>query len=252
MLPPTPSSILPATSATALGVRECVQASPPAAKPAKSFRFWSRRGLTLVEVMVSMTVLAVTMLGFITTFMQSRRTTESSVLQAAATAMMYGLIEQIKQLDYTTLVPNGATDDPDAVDINGVAIAPPFIRVRINQEKISYLRCVYTPVTDEDITTTTIPAPQGPATTPAAGATAASVGAIDNFIGAIPLSTVTGTVSQQINLNIWVWIDGIPDLTRDVSEVKKITIVYTYSYQDGSITRGVRNREVFLRSRYDQ
>ena len=249
MLLHSPSSCPPSA---AVCIPDAPDSVSPVAPPAPLRRLRSRRGLTLVEVMVAMFVLALTMLGFITTFMQSRRTTEASVLQAAATAMMYGLIEQIKQLDYNTLVPNGATDDPDAIDSSGVAITPPFIRVRINQEKIAYLRCVYTPVTDEDSTTTTIPYPQGPSTTPATTATAASLGAIDNFIGAIPLSTVTGTRSQQINLNIWVWVDGIPDATRDVSEVKKVTVVYTYSYQDGAITRTVRNREVFLRSRYDQ
>jgi hypothetical protein len=34
--------------------------------------------------------------------------------------------------------------------------------------------------------------------------------------------------------------------------VKKITIVYTYSYLDGGSERIVRNREVFVRSQYDK
>ena len=65
-------------------------------------------------------------------------------------------------------------------------------------------------------------------------------------------STVTGTASQEINLDIWVWIDEIPDAANDVSEVKKVTVVYTYSYQDGRVTRTIRDREVFLRTRFDQ
>jgi hypothetical protein len=78
------------------------------------------------------------------------------------------------------------------------------------------------------------------------------VGAIENFIGSIPLSTVTGTTAQQINLDIWVWIDEIPDAANDVSEVKKVTVVYTYSFIDGRTTRTIRDREVFLRTRFDQ
>ncbi|HRG55218.1 MAG TPA: hypothetical protein PLG56_04205, partial [Lacunisphaera sp.] len=62
--------------------------------------------------------------------------------------------------------------------------------------------------------------------------------------------TVTGSMSQQINLNLWIWIDEVPD--GNVSEVKKITIVYTYSFEDGAATRTVRDREVFLRSRFDK
>jgi len=217
--------------------------------------------------MFSISILSMFMLGFIGTFIQSRRVTESSVLHAAATSMIYGIIEQIKTLDYTTSLPyNGIEADPDA----GIAAdptatdpsdpnntLPPFVRVRINQNKPVWLRAVYTPITDEDPDTEDIPAPVGPTTTPAASASADGVGtdgsdAIDNWIGSIPLSTITGTTSQQINLNIWLWIDGIPNVAADVSEVKKITVVYTYSYQDGGKTRTIRDREVFLRTRYEQ
>jgi hypothetical protein len=193
--------------------------------------------------MVALTLMTTVMLTFLGTSIQSRRITESSVLHAAATSMIYGLIEQIKQLDYATLLPNYETD-PFAP----VAKTPPYIRVRLNQSTVVWLKVVHTLASTTDAPTT----PQGPATTPATTATAASVGAIQNFIGSIPLSTVTGTASQQINLDIWVWIDEIPDVDTDVSEVKKVTVVYTYSYLDGSVERVVRDREVFLRTRYDQ
>ncbi|HVT71515.1 MAG TPA: prepilin-type N-terminal cleavage/methylation domain-containing protein [Lacunisphaera sp.] len=224
----------------------------PATLRLRSFLRRCTRAVTLVEVMVSMTLMATVLLAFIGTFIQSRRTTEASVLQAAATSLIYGIIEQIKQADYSTMLPNTDTD-PNAIAPDGVtAVSPPYIRVRINQNKIVWLRVVYTPVTDEDSSTTTIPSPQGPSTTPAATAVASDVGAIDNFIGDIPLSTVTGTRSQNINLNIWVWVDGIPYSDHDVNDCKKVTIVYTYSFLDGRTTRTVRDREVFLRSPYDE
>lgn len=193
--------------------------------------------------MVSLTLMATVAIAFLSAFIQSRRLTESSVLHAAATSLVYGIIEQIKQLDYTNLLPNYEEDpaDPDN-------LSPPYVRVRINQDKIVWLRVVHTtaPTDGSD------PTPAAPTTTPGTAVTAASLGAIDNFIGNIPLSTVTGTASQQINLNMWVWIDEIPNDDDDVSEVKKITVVYTYSYLDGSVTRIVRDREVFLRTRYEQ
>ena len=191
--------------------------------------------------MISLLILAMFMMGFIGSFVQSRRVTESSVLHAAATSLIYGIIEQIKELDYATLLPNYATD-PSAPTGTGYA-SPPYIRVRINQGTIMWLGVVHTPAPGT---------PQGPTTTPAANVVATDIGAIDNFIGSLPLSTVTGTSAQQINLNIWIWIDEIPDTTNDVTEVKKVTVVYTYSYQDAGSTRTVRDREVFLRSRYDQ
>lgn len=198
------------------------------------------RGVTLVESMVAITLLATVMVGFIGSFLQSRRFTESNVLNAASTSLVYGLIEQMKGLDYTTLLPSIEVDAAAPDDIENL---PPYIRLRVHQDLTVWLRVVYTQAPD---------APLAPLTTPAPTATAASVGAIDNWIGAIPLSTVTGTASQDLNLNIWVWIDEIPDVANDVSEVKKITVVYTYSYRDGSSTRAVREREVFLRTRFDQ
>lgn len=187
---------------------------------------------------MAMILMALVMLGFISAFIQSRRVTESSVLHAASTSLVYGLVEQIKQLDYTKVLPSYESDPYAPVDK-----VPPYLRVRLNQSSVVWLQVVHTAAPDD---------PRAPTTTPAATATAASVGAVDNFIGSIPLSTVTGTASQTINLNLWVWIDEIPDTEDDVSEVKKVTVVYTYSYMDGSTERVVRDREVFLRTRYDQ
>jgi hypothetical protein len=104
------------------------------------------------------------------------------------------------------------------------------------------LRPVYTVVTE------TVAA-QGPTSTPPVGTT--PTGAINNFIGNLPLSTVTGTTSQDLALNIWMWIDVLPP-SGNASEVKKVTMVYTYSFMDGGKERVIRDREVFLRTRFDQ
>jgi len=194
--------------------------------------------MTLVETMVAMSVLVVLMLGFIGSFLHSRRVTEASVLHAAATSLVYGLVEQLKGVDYLELLPS------QSVDANApVALTPPYVRVRINQDLTQWLRVVYTqaPAT-----------PAAPTTTPAASVTAASLGAIDNVIGPLPLSTTTGTAAQTLRLTVWLWIDEIPDVTNDVAEVKRVTLVYTYTFNDGRTTRTIRDREVFLRTRYDQ
>lgn len=204
-------------------------------------RFPRSRALTLVEVMVSITLMATVMLGFISAFLQSRKTSEASVLQSACTSLVYGLIEQMKGLDYTTLVPSYDTDT-----YAPAGKTPPYMRLRVHQDLTLWLMVTHTRTTDAD------PTPKAPLVCPAPTATAASVGAIDNYTGSIPLSTVTGTASQELSLNLWVWIDEIPDTTKDVSDVKRVTVVYTYSFLDGSMTRTVRDMEVFLRTRYDQ
>ncbi len=198
--------------------------------------------LTLLETMIAMSLLAMMMLGFLGSFVQSRRVTESSVLHAAASGLVYGIIEQMKGLDYTTF-PSGSIDPVDPGVPVGTVEPYYTVRVRVNQDKTVWLRTVFT------VAGAT---PQAPTTTPAVSATAASVGALDNFIGAIPLSTVTGTASQDLSLNFWIWIDEMPDLARDVADVKRVTVIFTYSYLDGARTRTVRDREVFIRTRYDQ
>jgi hypothetical protein len=188
--------------------------------------------------MVSMTLMAVVMLGFISSFLQSRRVTESSVLHAAASSLFYGIVEQIKGLSYTELLPSTAVDDDAPADVKD---NPPYMRIRINQDVTKWLRVVYTPAPGT---------PRAPVAVPAINVKAADIGAIDNFLGKLPLSTVTGTTSQDLALNLWIWIDEISG--KDADEVKKITIVYTYSYMDGGYERVVRNREVFLRTQYDK
>lgn len=195
-------------------------------------------GLTLVEVMVSMSILVILMLGFIGSFLHSRRVTEASVLHAAASSLVYGVIEQLKGVDYTELLPSSTVDDNAPT-----SLAPPYVRVRVNQDLTQWLRVVYTPAPGT---------PAAPTTTPSVSATATSLGAIDNTIGPLPLSTTTGAHAQNLVLSVWLWVDEMPDTTRDVAEVKRITMVYTYTFNDGRSTRSVRDREVFLRTRYDQ
>lgn len=211
---------------------------PEAATPLATPRVLPRstRGLTIVESVIALTLLALFMLAFLRTFIASRQVTESNVMHAAATSIVYGLVEQIKQLDYTSALPSLVTDPSDTS-----STTPPYVRVRLNQSTMKWVRVVYT-----DAAST----PQGPLTTPSISAT--PTGAIDNDLGTMPLTTVTGIRAQSIRINLWVWIDEIPDEANDVAEVKKITVIYTYSYQTPGGMRTARNREVFIRTRYDQ
>ena len=204
------------------------------------------RAVTLVETMVALVIFSTCMLGFLATFLQSRKTTEAGVLHAAATNIVYGIIEQIKDLDYATMLPCGVVDpgDPNSTPA-------PNVRVQINQNTIKWLTVKYTAATDTPNT------PKAPLTTPAASASAASVFGsapaavgMDNIVGPLPLSSAAGATSQNIKLKLWIWIDEMPDTTKEVTDVKRITVVYTYDFITGSSVRTIRNREVFLRTRY--
>jgi hypothetical protein len=75
-----------------------------------------------------LTLMATVMLGFLSAFLQSRRVTESSVLHAAASSLMYGIVEQIKGLAYTELLPSISEDDDAPADVRD---KPPYKRIRI-------------------------------------------------------------------------------------------------------------------------
>ncbi|MDB6114080.1 MAG: hypothetical protein JWQ83_260 [Lacunisphaera sp.] len=198
--------------------------------------------------MFSLFIMGIFMLGFISAFVQSRRVTEANVLHAAATSLVYGIVEQIKGMDYATLLPNAQPDPNDPGCPVGQTVPYYTIRVRINPDLTVWLKPVYTPAAADNATGS------APAL-PIAATAAAPAGAIDNLVGGtpgLPLSTVTATRGQSLALNLWIWIDEIPSRANDVSEVKKITVVYTYSYNDGSSVHTVRDGEVFLRTRYDQ
>lgn len=237
----------------------------PAAIPAKSIRSpvarsrHHERGVTLVEVMTAMIVLSMVMLGLLSTLLQSRRTTEGAILHAASTSLIYGIVEQLKQLNYDD-IPSQEEDDKE-VDASGALVVassrtdPPLFRIQINQDLVKWVQVKYK--------THAANAPSsewwGPLTTPSATAAASTVGgnvaaslpaaaAVDNLIS-VPLSnSSSGTTSQQLALNLWIWVDEIPD--DNATSVKRVTIIYTYTINQGNVIRSVRDREVFVVTSY--
>jgi hypothetical protein len=190
--------------------------------------------------MIALVILATTMLAFLGAFLQSRKSTESNVMNSAVTSVVYGLIEQMKGLSYTDLLPSYVADT------DAPAAPTPHIRLHLNQDVSVWLTVRHQ---------TDAASPWAPTATPTPIAAASTVGshpsgAVDNQIS-IPLSTVTGAASQNLNVNIWVWIDNLSDTTNDVADVKRVTVVYTYTLNTGTGIRTIRKRETFLRTRYD-
>lgn len=199
--------------------------------------------MTLVEVVVAMLILGMFLLGFLSTSLQSRRVAEASVMQAAATSLTYGLVEQIKMLGYTSTPFNDPTT-LDPYQINdafpaGKPVATPYpgLCVRLNQDQVTCLQCV------NNLDPTVFLAPT---TTPT------SLAALDpsmaNTIGPVPLSTAAGTQSQPLTLQVWAWVDDISNASQDILNGKCVTLVYAYSYNDGHGMKTVINREVIVRT----
>ena len=184
---------------------------------------------TLVEAMLALVITASVLLGFISVFFTSRQTTEANILDSAATGFVYGLIEQLKMLDYR-------------IDLPDTSTTPATVTLSLNQDTNYTFNVVYTPAPGT---------PAAPNYTPDDSATAASLSAIDNQLPPLPLSTMSTYSSQNLSINIWIWIDEIPDTSRDVSDVKRVTIIYTYKYYNGRTIRTIRDREVVIRTLYN-
>lgn len=209
--------------------------------PKRRARLSDRKGLTLVEAMVAMFLMAGFMLGFLDTFLQSRRATEETILHTAATSVVYGLIEQMKGLNYDFGLPITSTD-PDQSDYDAFpdgAKSPPYIRVRLNQDQATWLRCV------NNLNPANYTAPQ---TTP--GSLAELDANMRNTIGPLSMSNVAGAKSHSLRLFVWVWVDSIADPNADVTDAKAVTLVYAYEFNSGIGVRTIIKRETFVTTRF--
>ena len=79
----------------------CRSTTPPFATSLKSGR--RTRGMTLVEVIVALALLAMLSISVISITFQIRSMSEQSVYQNTALTLAQGYMEQIRHLDYTTL-----------------------------------------------------------------------------------------------------------------------------------------------------
>lgn len=75
----------------------------------------SRRGMTLVETVVAMTVFSLIAAGVIGLTVQSRRMAESAIRENTAATVAQGYLEQIKSVEYSALV--DAIADPTNIAV---------------------------------------------------------------------------------------------------------------------------------------
>lgn len=66
-------------------------------------RLSRRDGLTLVEIMVAISIMAIVAFGSVSGLLQSRKLTESSIYLNTATTIAQGYIEQMKNMEYSLI-----------------------------------------------------------------------------------------------------------------------------------------------------
>jgi type II secretory pathway pseudopilin PulG len=180
--------------------------------------------MTLVEVMVSMTILLLIMAGLIATMIQSRRMTEGSIRQNMAVNIVTSFLEQMKGMANTslTLSPIPTQDDEATSD----------------------------PLTPS---TGTPPALNSftPGTTPSGCVdnlkdfpmyTSGSNGAASTWGVIWPGATSPGTTpyTNDLHLNIWVWVTDMSSGSSGAvtqGTAYSVTMIYTWRVNDGGRVR---------------
>jgi prepilin-type N-terminal cleavage/methylation domain-containing protein len=220
----------------------------------------SRKGLTLVEVMIAMGIITITMLAVLGAFLQSRRVNDFQNKRAMVDNYMQGILEQLLNQPSVNLFPDETGPAPRFNAISSMAnmlayntTNPPLVvRVELDTAPgLESLRLSPFPVLDPNlIAPGAIPVET---VNPGYG-NVDGVAGDDVGINTLRLDTkgtngkegTTNNIADDLQIHVMVWID--PRFTRNnfaqggsTSVASRgITLIYTWTYTDGLMTRPMR------------
>ena len=174
----------------------------------------SRQGMTILEVMIALSVLALLLSGILAALLQAHRMTQESIYQNAARASVQGAVEQMLRsisfanLPYTnaanTLQPGADASTTVPIVFNGQLEAPLAL----------------------SISTSAIP-----------DAGVVPSGASENLVN-IDVNYTPGLASDDMELRLWLRGQDVSDSAIDATQVRAITVVYQWRFFDGSNSAG--------------
>lgn len=195
-------------------------------------------GITLVELTVSMTILAMLMIGVIAVLIQSRRLTEGSIYQNSATTIVQGYIEQMKNMElsdlpyYTSagvLVPgSGTTADTSLPYYNYTSDTP----VNGPKSGCTANNDISTRLDEANRDPLFISSGTPPDTSTIIPGAAAPSGVIDN-VKLIDINH-SDNKSDDLQLRLWVWVQDMTGSGINATTVRSITIIYQWRVKDGT------------------
>ncbi|HZL46358.1 MAG TPA: prepilin-type N-terminal cleavage/methylation domain-containing protein [Opitutaceae bacterium] len=204
----------------------------------------SSRGLTLVEVAIALSVLALCLGGILAALLQSRRLTDGSIVQTSAVMVVQGYIEQMKTMGL-----------PDLINATGPTPTP--------------IPTKFDDTHDDPLAPSTGTPPTNLSSFIPGDASSVPAGAVDNLkdfpdrsgtqgqgspstwaitwpganrtydppLGLYPTST---PYPGDLHLNLWVWVQNLTGLSggsTNAADVYGITIIYTWQLKDGAKIR---------------
>jgi Tfp pilus assembly protein PilV len=216
-----------------------------------------QRGFTLVEIITALFVLWLVIAGALAGLIQSRRLTEGSVAQSSAQAAVESYMEQMMSMPLASLIGtnnNGIntsnTNTYITATSGGTSTGSQWYVIPTQKDETNYDGLE---ISNNGSSTPTIPDPSTltPGKTPITPA-----GVIDNlkeipanpnapgtlttwsalWPNALSTSIPTNTATPRTNnlhMNIWVWLTDLSNTTPNAQAVYGITIIYTWQFWDG-------------------
>jgi type II secretory pathway pseudopilin PulG len=175
--------------------------------------------MTLLEVLISLAVLSICLGGILSTLGQSRRLTEASIFQNSTVTILQGYIEQMKNMEY------------DQVTVSPASGASTLTIPTLLDE-----------ATPDPLT---VSSGTPPSTLPAIGTT--PTGAVNNS-RVIDINNTPSNPNDDLNLNLWIWVNDLTGTATNVQRAKSITIIYTWQFRDGNRIRSYRDTVRTIRS----
>lgn len=192
-----------------------VQFPRPAAPPARpvSARLSSTRGMTLVEVVTAVGLIAIVSTSLIAASVLTRRLTEIAVYQSSVAAIMQGYLEQIKNMPYDML-----------------PLSPPSGTSMVSGTYAGQ----YSVATQKDDVTADplVLSPLAPLTTASLAPPTVPTAVYDNS------KVFDVNRAADLTIHVWIWIeDKTPGGFGATQQAKAITLLYMWQIQDGTTTR---------------
>jgi type II secretory pathway pseudopilin PulG len=189
------------------------------------------RGVSLVELLIATTILAMIVVAVFGSLLQSRRLSEGSISQNSAVAIVQGYIEQMKSMEFTDL-PYTMSGSTTIVSGASTAVPSGQVPTRLDEKTVDPL-VLSTALTFPALSTITL-SPQ-------------SITNVKDNIKVVDINKTPST-TDDLKLNLRVWVQDISSPSVSATQVRAITIQYAYQVNDGARSRIHRGTVRSIRS----
>jgi Tfp pilus assembly protein PilV len=182
-----------------------------------------------MELMIAVTLLSVGVIAVLGSLLHARRLSEGSIYQNAAVTIVQGYVEQMKNMEFADLPYITST----GTVIAGTGTTSTQVPTRLSAT-----------VSDTLVisTATTIPAVS------TINASASTVTGVTDNIKLIDVNGTSSDTTDDLRLNLRVWIQDVSNTSVSATQVRAITVHYAWQSGTGLNARTYRSSVRTIRS----